>query len=64
MPGLPGYDGLPGIDELTAREDGPERGPDELSTRVRAFMGEADAPPAQRAQDAPDTAALRQELGL
>ena len=63
MPGI--YDGgMPDIEQLTGREGGPERGPGELSTRVRAFMGEADAPPAQRDPLAPDTAALRQEMGL
>ncbi len=57
-------DGLPPIEQLTARDPDPERGPGELSARVRAFMGEADAPPAWRDPAAPDTAALRQELGL
>lgn len=64
MPGLPDYDGQPSIDELTGRDDGPERGPGELSARMRAFMGEADAPPRERDPAAPDTAALRDELGL
>lgn len=64
MPGLPDYDGLPSIEDLTGREPEPERAPGELAARVRAFMGEADAPLPRRDPAAPDTAWLRQEMGL
>ena len=64
MTGDPGPLDLPSIDELTGREDAPDRYPGELSARMLAFMGGADAPPPRRDPDAPDTAELREQLGL
>lgn len=64
MPGIYDSDGQPSIESLTGFEPVPQRAPGELAARVRAFMGEADGLPRQRPQDAPDTAWLRQELGL
>ena len=57
-----GPDGMPSIDDLTGPE--PERAPNELAARVRAYMGEADAPRPAADPAALDTTELRRELGL
>lgn len=64
MPGYSDPSGLPGPEELFAQEPTPDREPGELEAHLRHAMGEADTPPPRRPPDAPDTAALREELGL
>jgi len=61
---LPEEHTLPPIEQLTARDPGPDRAPGELAARVRAFMGEADPLPAWQDPLRPDVSDLRGELGL
>jgi hypothetical protein len=67
-PGHPGSDPrLSSIEELTIEPPGPDRSPAELSAIMRHSIGEIDMPAELRRQrdaEAPDTTALREELGL
>ena len=54
--------GLPPVEELTSPER--EIDPEDLHAGMLHMTGLADRRPAQRREDLPDTAALREQLGV